>query len=397
MAVTSSTYSGNGVTRDFAIGFSYTSRSFVSCYVGGVITGAWSFLNATTVRFTVAPPAGTNNIEIRRVTSTTPLADFVGAATITDTDLDLNFLQLNHVLEENQNNSLVGMQQSGGNWDATSDRLVNLATPLAATDAANKDYVDDVIGSVADAEAAQAAAEAAEAGATAQAAAAANSAALADASADLAAGSAAAADASYVSISAVLPVSGLNVDEVPVATSGTSYDAIPIRLHKRLSSGTPSAVGSFDVALPGTHDEYLLDLYNFVMSNAGADVELRFSNDGGASYLSGATDYDYAGRGFNNGATINNQSNADTKIILAGPLNNTFNQPNLKVEVFPGAGGIIYNTLRATGTLYHNGQESYHHILSGRMSVSATRATHLRILASAGTITGSYVLYGVKR
>lgn len=391
MATTSVTYSGDGVTTDFAIGFSYTSRTFVKVYVGGVLSASWAFWTNNIIRFTVAPIVGTNNIEIRRVTSTTPVIDFVSASTLADTDLDTAFLQTMHVLEENQNNSVIGMQQSGGNWDATSDRIINVADPVGANDAANKSYTDAVVGSASDAAASAAAALVSEGNALTYAGDALASANDADASAIAAAASAA-------SFTSALPITGLTVDEVPVATGATTYDAIAIRLQKRLSTGAPSAVTSFDVALPGTHDEYLLDLYNFVMSNAGADVELRFSIDGGATYVGGGgTEYDYAGRGFNNGATINNQSNADGKIILAGPLNNVVNQPSLKVEIFPGAGGVIFNTVRATGTLQHNGQESYHHILSGRMSSSATRATHLRILASAGTITGSYALYGVKR
>lgn len=390
MAATSTVYSGDGVTRDFLIGFTYTSRNFVKVYVGGVLTGAYTFLSATTIRFTAAPAAGTNNIEIRRTTSTTPLVDFVGAATITDTDLDLAIDQCLDLLEENQNNSIVGMQQTGGNWDATSDRLINLATPLASTDGANKAYVDAVVGSAADAQASadDAALSAAEA---------LTQAGNALTYATNASNSASAAAASASSFTSALPITGLSVDEVPVATGASTYDAIAVRLTKRLSSAAPSGVASFDIALPGTHDEYLLDLYNFVCSNAGVDIHLRFSNDGGATYLSGGTDYDYAMRGENNGATVSNQSNADSKIILAGPLNNTLNQAQLMTKIFPGAGGVILNTVQVEGTLQHNGQESYYVYGSGRCSVSATRATHLRILVSAGTVTGNYVLYGVKR
>lgn len=393
MAATSTVYSGDGVTRDFLIGFTYTSRNFVKVYVGGVLVGTpgtYTFLTGTTIRFGVAPAAGTNNIEIRRVTSTTPLVDFVGAATITDTDLDLAIDQCLDLLEENQNNSIVGMQQSGGNWDATSDRIINVATPLAGTDAANKDYADAVVGSAAAAAASAATASAAAADALVYAGDANTYKGQALTSANNAAASAA-------SISSAIPISGLTVDEIPVATGATTYDAIAVRLTKRLSSGTPSAVANFDIALPGTHDEYLLDLYNFVMSNAGADVQLRFSTDGGATYAAGGTDYDYAMRGENNGATVPNQANADSKIILAGPLNNTVNQAQLLTKIFPGAGGVIFNTVQVEGTLQHNGQESYYVYGSGRMTVSATRATHVRILVSAGTVTGNYVLYGVKR
>lgn len=394
MASTRTVYSGDGVTRDFAVGFTYVSRSFVKVYVGGIQVynpGTFTFLNNTTIRFGTAPASGTNNIEFVRVTSTTPVIDFVSAATITETDLDTAIDQCLDLLEENQNNSLVGMQQSGGNWDATSDRIINVATPLAGTDAANKDYTDAVVGSAA---AAAASAAAAATSATDSLTYAGNSLTYAN----LALVHANSASASASSISSSIPVSGLTVDEVPVATGATTYDAIAVRLTKRLSSGTPSAAANFDIELPGTHDEYLLDLYNFSMSAIGADVELRFSLDSGLSYIS-TTDYDFAMRGENNGATVNNQSAGASRIILAGPLNNSVNQHQLMVKIFPGAGGTIYNGVQVEGSLQHNGQESYYVYGTGRLgpTAAATRATHIRILASSGTITGNYVLYGIKR
>jgi hypothetical protein len=154
-------------------------------------------------------------------------------------------------------------------------------------------------------------------------------------------------------------------------------------------------VTSFDVALPGTHDEYLFDLYNFVMSSAGAAVELQFSVDGGSTYIN--TGYDYAGRGENNGATVNWASGSDSKITLANTLANTLNQAQLLVKIFPGAGGIIANCVRVDGVGQHNGQESYEIRCAGRATTSFTRATHIRVIASAGNITGNYVMYGVKR
>lgn len=389
MAVTSVTYSGNGVTRDFAIGFSYTSRSFVSCYVGGVITGAWSFLNATTVRFTVAPPAGTNNIEIRRVTSTTPLADFVGAATITDTDLDLNFLQLNHVLEENQNNSLVGMQQSGGNWDATNDRLVSLATPLASTDAATKGYVDSVIGSVADAalEADAAALSAAEALAQAGAAA---------ASAAASAASAAAADASADSIVAAIPVSGLTAFEVPVAISATAYDAIPMRIYPVSATQSAAAQAQVDVVLPVTFSEYLLELYDILPSVDGDDLLVRFSVDGGSTFPSGA-DYNYARTQKLNTGNADNGSAGSTSIPIAGGLDSTRYSRIASIRIFMGDGSAKRNGVLATGMVNTNATEVGNFLTVGEYEGAFTRATHIRILASTGNITLAGRLYGVVR
>jgi hypothetical protein len=390
MASTSTTYSGDAVTRDFAIGFSYTSRSFVKAYVGGVITTAFTFLNATTLRFTVAPPAGTNNVEIRRVTSTTPLVDFVGAATITDTDLDLSTLQMLHVLEENQNNSLVGMQQSGGHWDATSDRLVNLATPLAPTDGTNKAYVDSVIGSAADAEASADDAALSAADALAQAGA-------ANASAVAAAASAVAADASADSITGVLPVSGMTANTIPVVATATTYVNREMRHWRLISSPSGSGSTQVDIAISG-YDEYLLELYNILPANDAESVTLQFSLDGGSTYVA-AGNYDYVLDQTNVGGNRNNTDGAANSIVLARFLDNGNQSPLVSVRIFPGNGSTRYNFVRADGVTEDStaGNSPGLPVCSGHLTSAYTAATHVRIAMSSGNITFTGKLYGVIR
>jgi hypothetical protein len=54
-------------------------------------------------------------------------------------------------------------------------------------------------------------------------------------------------------------------------------------------SGTPALV---DVALSGTHRKYLVELDNF-LSSTEQILQMRFSSDGGTTYDSGATDYQW--------------------------------------------------------------------------------------------------------
>lgn len=391
MAVTSVSYDGDGVDTDFDITFAYTSRSFVKAYVNGVITTAWTFLDADTIRFTVAPSVGTANVEIRRVTSTTPLVDFVAAASITDTDLDLAILQQLHVLEENQNNSLVGMQQSGGNWDATSDRIINLSLPLASTDAASKAYVDSITGSVADAEAAQAAAESAEDGAVAQAAAAAVSAAAASASA-------LAADASADSIAAVYPISGMTAGQLLIASSATAVVAVSGEVCRLIASDVAASGTNVDIPLSGTYEEYEIVLMGVLPNTNNEEMEARFSVDSGATYRSTAGDYSWAHSAHVNGATINPDSAGDTSMRLVTDLDNVIATRQMRLTFIPGSGAGARNTLFWHGMIFSNSNAGS--IVGGAaLDAVSTRATHLRLFTGTGGgwALVQYYVYGIER
>ena len=96
-------YSGDGAQVDFTVTFDYTARSFVEVYVDAIqlIEGTdYDFNSDTVIRFGTAPASGTDNIEIRRNTSTTLLVDWVTGASITEDNLDLADLQLLHIAEE---------------------------------------------------------------------------------------------------------------------------------------------------------------------------------------------------------------------------------------------------------------------------------------------------------
>jgi hypothetical protein len=396
LAATSFTYSGNGILRDFAIGFAYTSRTFVKVYVGGVITTDWSFLNATTVRITIAPPVGINNVEIRRVTSTIPLVDFTSAATITDTNLDLVNLQTFHVLEENQNNSVIGMQQASGNWDATSDRITNLAAPLASTDGATKGYVDSITGSASAAAASAAAAAISANDALIQAITATNA-------QGQATGYAAAAASSAASIANSIPVSGLTANEVPVAINATTYDSIPVLLRKRLLTGSVAAVAQLDLALDSAYSEYFLVLEEFQPA-ADDNLQIRFSIDSGATYKAGASDYNYTFQARNSAAGTGPGSDSLTAtfIPLARNVESTRVSRRVMVSIFAGNGSTLNQSLLAEANYQDSGGGGNPQVCigstAGEMDGFATKATHVRIFFAANNITTmTYSLFGVIR
>ena len=55
-------FTGNGSTRDYSVTFSYLKEADVKVTLDHVLTTAYTFQNATTIRFTTAPA---NGVKIR--------------------------------------------------------------------------------------------------------------------------------------------------------------------------------------------------------------------------------------------------------------------------------------------------------------------------------------------
>ena len=93
-------YTGNGSTTDYSFTFPYLDTTDIKASLGGVVTTAYSLLNATTVRFNSAPG---NNVAIRiyRETAyTNPKATFYPGSAIRAGDLNDNTLQNLYVTQE---------------------------------------------------------------------------------------------------------------------------------------------------------------------------------------------------------------------------------------------------------------------------------------------------------
>ena len=93
-------YTGNGSTTDYSFTFPYLDTTDIKASLGGVVTTAYSLLNATTVRFNSAPG---NSVAIRiyRETAyTNPKATFYPGSAIRAGDLNDNTLQNLYVNQE---------------------------------------------------------------------------------------------------------------------------------------------------------------------------------------------------------------------------------------------------------------------------------------------------------
>ena len=99
MSQISVTYTGDGTSVIFTIPFPYINRSDVQVLVNGSQVTAFTFVNATTIQFNVAPANGAT-IEIRRSTAADISNQFFANSSIRSQSLNDNFQQALFVAEE---------------------------------------------------------------------------------------------------------------------------------------------------------------------------------------------------------------------------------------------------------------------------------------------------------
>ena len=145
MATTQNTFTGDNNTTLFSFTFPYLQESDVKVSLDAVVqaTTAYSFANATTISFNTAPGTGVAIRIFRETDTDSPKATFFAGSSIRSQDLNDNASQLLYATQETVNRRLdtTGGTMSG-ELDMGSNKIVNVADPTAAQDAATKTYVD---------------------------------------------------------------------------------------------------------------------------------------------------------------------------------------------------------------------------------------------------------------
>jgi hypothetical protein len=160
MATTQNTFNGNGSNLGpFSFTFKWLESTDIKVSVGGVLKTAGTHYNLQGLNYTTktggqvlftagnAPPVGTNNIRIYRDTDDEALsAVFSSGSAIRAKDLNDNFTQNLYVTQETNNNSLNvdGSNPMVGPLNMNGFQINNLAAPTSNTNAATKQYVDDI-------------------------------------------------------------------------------------------------------------------------------------------------------------------------------------------------------------------------------------------------------------
>ena len=160
MANTFVDYTGDNTTTSFAFSFPYLDDSHIVVQVDQASVSGGAFVTKTIVDdytiqtspskaiiFVTAPATG-DRIRIKRDSaSQTALVDFENGSVLTEVELDrayLHNLYLNEEIEEGSGKNVM-TKNSAGNFEADLAKIVDLADPTAAQDAATKNYVDTEI------------------------------------------------------------------------------------------------------------------------------------------------------------------------------------------------------------------------------------------------------------
>lgn len=169
-----------------------------------------------------------------------------------------------------------------------------------------------------------------------------------------------------------------------------------------LASGSVSAVATLDLTLPTGYKRFMLVLDGLVPATNNNGLAARFSFDNGSTYKSGATDYIWALNYWNTAATgggYDHSTGSRTYINVGafstGLINTANQQDSYSLEIYPGTASLASTVLfRCLQTGLSNWAQSHG---AGASTNAFGQATNFRLLFSAGgnISSGIYALYGV--
>ena len=146
MATTESFHNGDNSTVNFNITFEYLEESDVKVSVGGVLkTQDTDYtIDTTVITFATAPPTGVGNVRIFRDTDINSLRnEFFAGSAIRAQDLNDDFLQTLYTVQEIEDQFVTKTDgEFDTNVDMNSNRITELADPVDAQDAVNKQYFE---------------------------------------------------------------------------------------------------------------------------------------------------------------------------------------------------------------------------------------------------------------
>lgn len=174
-------------------------------------------------------------------------------------------------------------------------------------------------------------------------------------------------------------------------------DSMGLALIEDITAAGAASI-AFDAGF-GTYDDYLLVMSDISPATDGADLYIQGSTDGGSNYLA-TNEYHttrYGTIDAGGGGMFATGSTASGAIILATSLGNGTGEAFGGSVLISGLTGTTrYKTFRGQGN-YYSSTPSNILMTSGGTLRTASAVTALRLIMSAGNISGRATLFGVRK
>lgn len=191
-------------------------------------------------------------------------------------------------------------------------------------------------------------------------------------------------------ITNIAPASGR-----PVALVGADASLVLIAT----STATNAATVDFSSGITSAYDEYILSLVNVVPATDDTVLMLRVSEDGGATFKAGATDYTVHGINSSNNL-LNVVNNTTTGIFVTGSVSNVVADGGIcgKVRIVsPSAAAQKKIILIETGN-FRTAVSMVYYAAAGRFTLDNNALNAFRFLFFSGNISsGIFSLYGTRK
>jgi hypothetical protein len=200
-----------------------------------------------------------------------------------------------------------------------------------------------------------------------------------------------------VTVTVTLPsATGTLITSGGAGTDGTSLVLIST------ASASASAAIDFTSGITSTYNEYLVTLTNIVPASDDTQLLFRVSEDSGATFKAGATDYTYAYSSEQEAGTDASGGSASaTSIRIGVSMSSTASKGGWSGELrfFAPAGTTQNKLVTFSGCWPRTSTPDFRSINgAGRFVLDTNAINAIRFIAAAGNLTsGTFSLYGVKK
>jgi hypothetical protein len=178
-------------------------------------------------------------------------------------------------------------------------------------------------------------------------------------------------------------------------------DAISSLTYIQSQSVSNVASVDFVTGLTSVHDHYLITITNMVPATNNTNLWLRVSQDGGATFKAGATDYGYSWFAYGNATSGQTGAVNDSKIVLFVGVRNTVAASDVlngTVRIYAPAGTAVNKWVTSDLACYASNPEIVRSMANGLFQLNTSAINGIRLLMSSGNITsGIFTLYGIRK